>query len=109
MPNRLLLHAFSLAMPVFSFFPGASFAAAGADFSGARTGWSCPAGVLPSSGKCASFVLSLYQKEDQVCGSHLYASAGASSLVVGGLLSFFGFFVFVVVVGVVVCGCSFGL
>jgi|GEM_PF-2943804 len=108
MPNRLLLHAFSLAMPVFSFFPGASFAAAGADFSGAWTGWSCPAGVRPSSGKCASFVLSLYQKEDQVCGSHLYATAGASSLDEGGMPSFTGTIANDVVEGVVASGRSPG-
>lgn len=86
MPNRARLYAIpfaALCLPLVC-------QAAGADFSGAWTGWSCPPGARPSSGKCASFVLTLYQKEDQVCGSHLYATAGAGSLDEGGIPSFVG-------------------
>lgn len=62
----------------------------GNEYNGAWTGWKCPAGIRPSSGKCASFVLLLYQKQDRVCGSHMYATAGASSLDEGGIPSFTG-------------------
>jgi len=87
MPNRVHLFAFSLAAML---FPVACLAVVGTDFSGSWTGWSCPPGTRPSSGQCASFVLTLYQKEAQICGSHLYATAGAGSLDEGGIPSFTG-------------------
>lgn len=60
------------------------------DFSGAWTGWQCPAGVTSQSGKCANFVLEIFQKENQICGSHVYATAGAQQIDEGGAPSISG-------------------
>ncbi|OWW21074.1 hypothetical protein [Noviherbaspirillum denitrificans] len=50
------------------------------DFSGAWVGWICPSGVQRDSGKCSNFVLELHQKDDQLCGAHMFATAGAERL-----------------------------
>ncbi|HYD61487.1 MAG TPA: hypothetical protein VEC35_14065 [Noviherbaspirillum sp.] len=47
------------------------------DFSGAWIAWICPNGVQRESGKCSNFVLELHQKDDQLCGAHFFATAGA--------------------------------
>lgn len=47
------------------------------DFSGAWVAWICPSGVQRESGKCSNFVLELHQKDDQLCGAHFFATAGA--------------------------------
>jgi hypothetical protein len=67
------------------FLVGASpaFAAGDGDFSGNWTAWICPKGEVssqPDPARCSSFVLSLYQKENKLCGSHLFATAGATQL-----------------------------
>ncbi|MDB5823721.1 MAG: hypothetical protein JWR21_2425 [Herminiimonas sp.] len=58
-------------------------AASDVDFSGNWTAWICPKGEAssqPDPARCSSFVLSLYQKENKLCGSHLFATAGATQL-----------------------------
>lgn len=50
------------------------------DFNGAWVAWICPSGVERSSGQCANFVLELMEKEGKVCGSHMFASAGAEQI-----------------------------
>jgi hypothetical protein len=62
---------------------GPAFAASDSDFSGNWTAWICPKGEAssqPDPARCSSFVLSLYQKENKLCGSHLFATAGATQL-----------------------------
>ena len=63
----------------------AALAEAGAgDLGGVWTGWQCPAGVRLDPGKCANFVLELFQKDGKLCGTHVYATAGASQMDEGG-------------------------
>jgi hypothetical protein len=67
--------------------PSPSFAVGDNDFSGTWTAWVCPKGEAsgpPNPARCSSFVLSLYQKENKLCGSHLFATAGATQLDEGG-------------------------
>lgn len=67
--------------------PSQSFATGDNDFSGTWTAWVCPKGDAsgqPNPARCSSFVLSLYQKENKLCGSHLFATAGATQLDEGG-------------------------
>ncbi len=54
-----------------------AMAAAPADFSGVWTALVCPSGVRNDPGRCAHFVLELHQKQDRLCGSHLFATPGA--------------------------------
>lgn len=60
------------------------------DFSGSWTAWICPPGVASGPEKCSSFVLALYQKEDRLCGSHLFATVGARQVDEGSLPSLSG-------------------
>lgn len=60
------------------------------DFSGAWTGWQCPSGLTSQSGKCANFVLEIFQRQNQLCGSHVYATAGAQQIDEGGAPSITG-------------------
>jgi hypothetical protein len=60
------------------------------DFNGSWTAWICPPGVAAGPEKCSSFVLALYQKEDRLCGSHLFATVGARQIDEGGLPSLAG-------------------
>ncbi|RJG07656.1 hypothetical protein D3870_18115 [Noviherbaspirillum cavernae] len=60
------------------------------DFNGAWVAAMCPAGIKTDSGKCANFVLELFQKEDKVCGSHVFATAGATQMDEGGTPSITG-------------------
>jgi hypothetical protein len=60
------------------------------DFSGVWTGWQCPAGQAPQSGKCANLVLELHQRQDRVCGSHIFATAGATHIDEGNAPSITG-------------------
>lgn len=46
-------------------------------FAGVWTANVCPRGVAAEPGKCSQFVLELYQKQGKVCGSHVFATAGA--------------------------------
>lgn len=60
------------------------------DFSGVWTGWQCPSGQSPQSGKCANLVLELHQRQDRVCGSHIFATAGATHIDEGNAPSITG-------------------
>jgi hypothetical protein len=72
------------------FFPYALAAADDNDFSGAWTAWLCPSGVQSNSGRCANFVLELMQKDDKLCGAHVFATAGAGRLDEGAAPSLTG-------------------
>jgi hypothetical protein len=71
------------------FFCSAS-ALAAADFNGAWVAWICPAGVQYDPIKCANLVLQLHQKQDKVCGAHVFATAGARQIDEGGAPSLTG-------------------
>lgn len=58
--------------------------AAASDFSGVWTAPVCPPGIKYAPGKCSQFVLELFQKQDRVCGSHVFATASASMVDEGG-------------------------
>ncbi len=60
------------------------------DFSGVWTGWQCPSGQTPQSGKCANLVLELHQRQDRVCGAHIFATAGATQIDEGNAPSITG-------------------
>lgn len=60
------------------------------DFSGVWTGWQCPPGQSPQSGRCANLVLELHQRQDRVCGSHIFATAGATHIDEGNAPSITG-------------------
>lgn len=60
------------------------------DFSGVWTGWQCPPGQTPQSGKCANLVLELHQRQERVCGSHIFATAGAMHIDEGNAPSIIG-------------------
>jgi hypothetical protein len=60
------------------------------EFSGVWTGWQCPAGQSPQSGKCANLVLELHQRQDRVCGAHIFATAGATQIDEGNAPSITG-------------------
>lgn len=55
-------------------------ASAQSDFSGVWTALVCPSGIKNDPGKCAHFVLELFQKQDKLCGSHLFATPGAAQM-----------------------------
>ena len=59
-------------------------AAARADFNGAWVATICPSGVARNSGQCANFVLELMEKDGKLCGTHMYATAGADRIDEGG-------------------------
>ncbi|HVL75873.1 MAG TPA: hypothetical protein VM406_07640 [Noviherbaspirillum sp.] len=61
-----------------------------ADFNGAWVGWICPSGVERSSGQCANFVLELMEKDGTLCGTHMFATAGAERIDEGGAPSLTG-------------------
>lgn len=76
-----------LALMLASAFPSMALAN---DFSGVWTGWQCPPGQSPQSGKCANLVLELHQKQERVCGSHIFATAGATQIDEGNAPSIIG-------------------
>lgn len=47
------------------------------DFSGVWTAVVCPTGTKHDAATCAHFVLELFQKQDKLCGSHLFATPSA--------------------------------
>jgi hypothetical protein len=49
-------------------------------FNGAWIAWLCPAGVQNDPVKCSTLVLELHQKQDRICGAHVFATAGATQL-----------------------------
>lgn len=65
-------------------------AESGSDFSGAWVAAICPAGAQRNSGRCSNFVLELHQKQDRLCGAHIFATAGAGQLDEGGAPSLIG-------------------
>ncbi|HEY4542032.1 MAG TPA: hypothetical protein VIG66_06640 [Noviherbaspirillum sp.] len=68
LPIRLaaLLLPLSLSLPAQAQTP---------DFSGAWVAAVCPSGAKSNAAACANFVLELRQRDGQVCGAHMYASA----------------------------------
>ena len=67
-----------------------SIAAGNDDFSGAWVAWLCPGEAQRESGLCSNFVLELHQKENMLCGAHLFATAGAARVDEGGAPSVTG-------------------
>lgn len=76
-----------LALMLASAFPSMALAN---DFSGVWTGWQCPPGQSPQSGKCANLVLELHQRQERICGSHIFATAGATQIDEGNAPSITG-------------------
>jgi hypothetical protein len=70
--------------------PLSAMAADNPNFSGSWTAWICPGGAPPDSGKCSSFALVLFQKNEKICGSHVFATAGARAMDEGGTPSLTG-------------------
>jgi hypothetical protein len=64
--------------------------AAAEDFSGAWTASVCPPGAQNDSGRCSDFVLELMQKDDKLCGAHVFATAGAARMDEGAAPSLTG-------------------
>jgi hypothetical protein len=58
--------------------------AAASDFTGVWTAPVCPPGTKYAPGKCSQFVLELFQRQDRLCGSHVFATASASMVDEGG-------------------------
>ncbi len=58
--------------------------AAQSDWDGAWTGYVCPQGSAVNPARCASLYLRLYSRNARVCGSHVFASAGAREMDEGG-------------------------
>lgn len=56
---------------------------------GAWTGWVCPQGGGKDVARCSSFTLQLLARNNRVCGSHLFATAGAREMDEGELPSLF--------------------
>lgn len=54
------------------------------DWNGSWIGYVCPAGVTGNAARCASFFLRLHSRNARVCGSHVYATAGAREMDEGG-------------------------
>jgi hypothetical protein len=71
-------------------FAVAAASAQSAEFAGSWSAWICPAGAQPEGGKCSSFVLVLHQKQDKLCGTHVFATAGARAMDEGGVPSVSG-------------------
>jgi hypothetical protein len=65
-------------------------AADGSDFSGAWVAWICPSGASKDSGKCSNFVIELIQKDSKLCGTHVFATPGASQMDEGEAASLTG-------------------
>ena len=79
----LLFACLPFGMPV-------AHAAGEGDFNGAWVAWLCPSGAQKDSGKCANFVVELIQKGDTVCGTHVFATAGAGQMDEGEAASLTG-------------------
>lgn len=50
------------------------------DWNGAWTGYVCPEGSAVNPARCASLFLRLYSRNAKVCGSHVFATAGAKEM-----------------------------
>lgn len=59
-------------------------------FSGVWTASVCSRGVAAEPGKCSQFVLELFQKQNKLCGSHLFATPSASLMDEGAIPSVSG-------------------
>lgn len=80
-PIRLLIPALALSLL------GLNPAAGADDLNGAWTGWVCPQRGVSDPARCSSFSLQLLQRNNRLCGSHLFATAGARQMDEGGLPS----------------------
>ncbi|HEV2611854.1 MAG TPA: hypothetical protein VGU61_16425 [Noviherbaspirillum sp.] len=60
------------------------------DFNGAWIAWICPSGASRDLGKCANFVIELIQKDNKLCGTHVFATPGASQMDEGDAASLTG-------------------
>lgn len=60
------------------------------DFGGVWVATICPPGIRNDPAHCAHFVLELFQKEGKLCGSHVFATAGAGQMDEGGTPSIVG-------------------
>jgi hypothetical protein len=67
-----------------------AMAAGDGQFSGVWIAWICPAGVQYDPVKCSNLVLELQQKQDKLCGAHVFATAGARQLDEGAAPSLTG-------------------
>lgn len=59
-------------------------AAAQDDWSGAWIGYACPQGTAANPARCASLYVRLYSRNAKLCGSHVFATAGAREMDEGG-------------------------
>lgn len=91
-------------LALLTFYPYAPAAAGDDGFSGVWTALLCPSGMQSDSGKCSNFVLELFQKENRLCGTHVFATAGASRLDQGAAPSLLGDIVDGAATAVVVSG-----
>ncbi|WP_334188996.1 hypothetical protein [Noviherbaspirillum sp.] len=88
--KRLLILVAACA-PLSSLFgTPAAHAADESDFSGAWVAWICPSGAGRDSGKCSNFVIELIQKDSKLCGTHVFATPGASQMDEGDAASLTG-------------------
>lgn len=71
-----------LALAFISMFPLSG--AAQDDWNGAWTGYVCAQGGVVDPARCASLFLRLYSRNARVCGSHVFATAGAKEMDEGG-------------------------
>ncbi|MDB5796845.1 MAG: hypothetical protein JWP36_747 [Paucimonas sp.] len=74
-------------LPLFYLLLVAGPAFASADLNGSWSGMICPQPGVGDASRCASFTLRLYQKQDRICGTHLFATAGARQMDEGGMPS----------------------
>lgn len=84
--NLRLLLIFIVPMLV----PGSPVAAGDGNFNGVWVAWLCPTGAEIASGKCDNFVLELFQHQDRLCGTHVFATASARELDEGAAPSLTG-------------------
>lgn len=61
-----------------------------ADANGSWIGYICPQPGVNDMARCSSFYLRLYQRNDRICGSHLFATAGAGQMDEGNAPSVLG-------------------
>ena len=59
-------------------------------FAGVWTADVCAKGVKAEPGKCSQFVLELFQRQNKLCGSHLFATPSASLMDEGAIPSVSG-------------------
>jgi hypothetical protein len=55
-----------------------------ANFNGSWTGYVCPKPGMNDRARCSSFSIRLFERNGRVCGSHVFATAGAREMDEGG-------------------------